>query len=127
VPKAKGSEFIFCAISCRYGFPEACTCIALKIAALRGAINFGGYIMEERAVGIVAIIVKERENSAQKVNEILADFGDMVVGRMGLPYHERNLNIITLIVDASNDRIGALTGRLGQIPGITVKSTLAKM
>ncbi len=83
--------------------------------------------MEERAVGIVAIIVKERENSAQKVNEILADFGDMVVGRMGLPYHERNLNIITLIVDASNDRIGALTGRLGQIPGITVKSTLAKM
>ncbi|HUH44681.1 MAG TPA: TM1266 family iron-only hydrogenase system putative regulator [Treponemataceae bacterium] len=83
--------------------------------------------MNERAVGIIAIIVKERENTAQKVNEILADFGEMVVGRLGLPYQERKLHIITLIVDASNDRIGALTGKLGQIPGITVKSTLAKL
>lgn len=51
----------------------------------------------------------------------------MVIGRMGIPYHERDLNIVTLIVDASTDEIGALTGKLGQIPDVTVKSTLAKI
>jgi putative iron-only hydrogenase system regulator len=46
---------------------------------------------------------------------------------MGLSYHDRNLNIITLIVDATTDQIGSLTGKLGMIPGVTVKSTLAKL
>jgi putative iron-only hydrogenase system regulator len=46
---------------------------------------------------------------------------------MGLPYHERNLNLITLMVDATTDRIGALTGKIGMIEGVTVKSTLAKL
>ncbi len=83
--------------------------------------------MEDRSVGVIAIIVKNRAESANLVNDVLAPYGDMVVGRMGLPYHERDLNIITLIVDATNDRIGALTGKLGQVPGVTVKSTLAKI
>ncbi|HNQ97507.1 MAG: iron-only hydrogenase system regulator [Spirochaetales bacterium] len=83
--------------------------------------------MENRSVGVVAIIIKNRAESANLVNDVLAPFGDMVLGRMGLPYHERDLNIITLIVDASTDRIGSLTGKLGQIPGVTVKSTLAKI
>ncbi len=83
--------------------------------------------MENRSVGVVAIIVKNRAESANLVNDALTPFGDMVLGRMGLPYHERDLNIITLIVDASTDRIGSLTGKLGQIPGVTVKSTLAKI
>jgi len=83
--------------------------------------------MENRAVGVIAIIVKNRAESALQVNEALAPYGDMVIGRMGLPYHERGLNIITLIVDASTDRIGALTGKLGMIADVTVKSTLAKI
>ena len=83
--------------------------------------------MENRAVGVIAIIVKNRTGSANRVNEELSQFGDIVIGRMGLPYHERDLNIITLIVDASTDQIGALTGKLGLIPDVTVKSTLAKI
>ena len=83
--------------------------------------------MENRAVGVIAIIIKNREGSALRVNEELSHFGDMVIGRMGIPYHERDLNIVTLIVDASTDEIGALTGKLGQIPDVTVKSTLAKI
>ncbi len=83
--------------------------------------------MEQRAVGVVAIIVKKRAARAPEVNEILTEFGDIIVGRMGLPYHARDLNIITLIVDATNDQIGALTGKLGNIPEVTVKSTLAKV
>ena len=83
--------------------------------------------MEQRAVGVIAIIVKKRAAGAPEVNEVLTEYGDIIVGRMGLPYHERDLNIITLIVDASNDQIGALTGKLGNIPEVTVKSTLAKV
>jgi len=83
--------------------------------------------MEERSVGVVAIIIKNRTASANLVNEELTRFGDIVIGRMGLPYHERDLNIVTLIVDASTNQIGALTGKLGMIPGVTVKSTLAKI
>ncbi len=83
--------------------------------------------MDDRAVGVIAIIIKERSASAALVNEALTKHGNIVIGRMGLPYHERDLNIVTLIVDASTDEIGALTGKLGQIPGVTVKSTLAKV
>ncbi|HEY9594166.1 MAG TPA: TM1266 family iron-only hydrogenase system putative regulator [Spirochaetia bacterium] len=83
--------------------------------------------MEQRAVGVVAIIVKKRAARAPEVNDVLTEFGDIIVGRMGLPYHARDLNIITLIVDATNDQIGALTGKLGNIPEVTVKSTLAKV
>lgn len=83
--------------------------------------------MDQRAVGVVAIIVTDRRGAASEVNAALTRFGEIVVGRMGLPYHQRNLNIITLIVDATTDQIGALTGALGQIGGVTVKSTLAKL
>ncbi|MDD3057775.1 MAG: CopG family transcriptional regulator [Spirochaetia bacterium] len=83
--------------------------------------------MENRSVGVIAIIVKERDTVAQEVNAVLSEYGSMVLGRLGLPYKERNLNIITLIVDASTDQIGALTGKLGRIEQVTVKSTLAKL
>lgn len=83
--------------------------------------------MENRSVGVIAIIVKERSTVAQEVNAILTEYGSIVLGRLGLPYRERNLNIITLIVDASTDQIGALTGKLGRLEGVTVKSTLAKL
>jgi putative iron-only hydrogenase system regulator len=82
--------------------------------------------MEQRAVGVVAIIVKQRAAGAPGVNQVLTEFGDIILGRMGLPYPARGLNIITLIVDATTDQIGALTGRLGTLTGVTVKSTLAK-
>ncbi|HVP18987.1 MAG TPA: TM1266 family iron-only hydrogenase system putative regulator [Spirochaetia bacterium] len=83
--------------------------------------------MDQRAVGVVAIIVKKRAKGAPEVNAVLTEFGDIIVGRMGLPYAARDLNIITLIVDATTDQIGALTGRLGTIQDVTVKSTLAKI
>lgn len=83
--------------------------------------------MDTRAVGVVAVIIKNRNASATRFNETLSKFGDVIIGRMGLPYPDRNLNIVTLIVDATTDQIGALTGLLGQIDGVTVKSTLAKI
>ena len=81
---------------------------------------------QETRVALIGIVVGSREHVAE-LNGLLQEYGPYIIGRMGLPYHERDLNIITRIVDASTDRIGALTGKLGMIPGVTVKSSLAKI
>ena len=79
-----------------------------------------------KRIGTVTIIITNRTSQAQKVNQILCDFGEMIIGRMGLPYAPGNLHIIALIVHASTDEIGALTGKLGALKGIQVKSALTK-
>lgn len=76
-------------------------------------------------LGVIGIVVENRE-SVPRVNQILSDYADMVVGRMGVPYHKRELSVISVIVDGSTDRIGALTGKLGNLKGVTVKSALTK-
>jgi len=80
----------------------------------------------EKRLGVIGIVVEDRECSAGKVNEILSDFGDLIVGRMGLPYRERQVAVIALIVDGTTDEIGALTGRLGAVPKVNVRSALAR-
>ncbi|WP_038304973.1 TM1266 family iron-only hydrogenase system putative regulator [Candidatus Caldatribacterium saccharofermentans] len=79
---------------------------------------------KKNRVGVIGIIVTDREKQAERVNEILGEFGDVIVGRMGIPYRERNISVIALIVDGDTDTLGALTGRLGSIPGVQVKSAL---
>ena len=80
----------------------------------------------EHRLGVVAVFVENRLDTAPKVNEILSQYGRILVGRMGIPYRERNLSVISVIVDGSNDEIGAMTGKLGAIPGVSVKSALRK-
>jgi putative iron-only hydrogenase system regulator len=81
--------------------------------------------MQQR-LGFVGIIIENREANAAAVNELLADFGEMVVARMGVPYEKRACSAITLIVDATTDELGVLTGKLGSLPGVSVKSMLSK-
>lgn len=78
-----------------------------------------------RRVGVVGIIITDRGRVAARVQDILSQFGDMIVGRMGIPYRERDLAVIALIVDGTTDQVGALTGKLGQLPGVMVRSALA--
>jgi putative iron-only hydrogenase system regulator len=80
----------------------------------------------DKRLGFVGIIIENRKENALKVNEILSLYGDIISARMGLPYRERNFSIITLIVDATTDELGALTGKLGRIKGVSVKSSLSK-
>lgn len=80
----------------------------------------------EHRLGVVAVFVENRIETAPRVNEILSEYGQILVGRMGIPYRERNLSVIAVIVDGSNDDIGAMTGRLGALPGVSVKSALRK-
>ncbi len=79
---------------------------------------------KENRVAVIGIVINNREASATKVNEILGDYGDIIVGRMGIPYKERSISVISIIADGTGDQIGALTGKLGNINGIKVKVAL---
>ena len=63
-------------------------------------------------------------NNAGAVNTIISDFGRLVIGRMGVPYRERGVSIISLLVDGDTDELGAMTGRLGNLPGVRLRTLL---
>lgn len=79
---------------------------------------------DAKRLGVIGIVITDREQAAPKVNEILSRHGRAVIGRIGLPYKERGVNVISLIVEAGTDELGALTGRLGMLDGVRVKSLL---
>lgn len=79
----------------------------------------------EKRLGVIGIVV-ENIKSASKVNEILHDYSNIIVGRMGIPYKNRGVSIISLIVDGTTDEISAMTGKLGRINEVSVKTALAK-
>ncbi len=81
----------------------------------------------ETRLGFVGLIIEDREKNAVTVNALLSDFGDIILARTGVPCPKRNCSAITLVVDASTDQLGGLTGRLGRIPGVSVKSMLSKV
>lgn len=80
----------------------------------------------DKRLGCVTIIVERQHADIAKVNELLTQFGDDIRGRLGLPYPERGVNVICLVVDASVDHVSALTGKLGKLPGIQVRSLMAR-
>lgn len=84
----------------------------------------------ETRVAIIGIIVESREENKQsieKLNGILHDYGHYIIGRMGLPYREKGINIISVAVDAPQDVISALSGKLGRLPGVSAKTLYAKV
>lgn len=80
----------------------------------------------ETRLGFVGIIIEDRKKSAGVVNKILSEFGDVIIARTGIPYHQKNCSVITLVVDATTDVIGVMTGKLGMIDGVSVKSGMSK-
>ena len=82
--------------------------------------------MNERRIGFVGIIIENRIEAGSRVNTILAEHGDHVVARVGIPYRERECCVITLVVDMTTDELGVLTGQLGMVSGVSVKSALSK-
>lgn len=79
----------------------------------------------EKRIAIVGIVVEDL-SVVGHVNETLHEYSELIVGRMGLPYRERGVSVISLILDGTNDEISALTGKLGRIKGISVKSMVTK-
>ncbi|HPF99984.1 MAG TPA: iron-only hydrogenase system regulator [Kiritimatiellia bacterium] len=81
----------------------------------------------EKRLGFVGIVVENRKQSAGKINDALTGHGDIIVGRMGLPHLAHDTSVITLIVNATTDEVGTLTGKLGMIDGVSVKSAMSKV
>ena len=81
----------------------------------------------EKRLGFVGVIIHSRKKTAPMVNNILTEFGELVIGRMGIPHVKKELSVIVLIVNATTDEVGALTGKLGKISGVSVKSALSKI
>ena len=80
----------------------------------------------ETRIAIIGIIV-ENTNSVEKLNSILHEYSDYIVGRMGIPYPKRHIQVISIIMDAPNDAISALSGKLGMLPNVNIKTVYSKV
>lgn len=80
----------------------------------------------ETRVAVIGIIVEDPEN-IDTLNNILHEYGRYIIGRMGIPYKERNINIISLAVDAPQNAISTLSGKIGRIKGISVKTAYSNI
>ncbi|MHC1749176.1 MAG: TM1266 family iron-only hydrogenase system putative regulator [Cellulosilyticaceae bacterium] len=79
----------------------------------------------ETRVGVVGIVIEDM-NSVKEVNEILHEHASIIVGRMGVPYKEKSISVISLIVDGTVDALSSMTGKLGKVTGVMVKSAITK-
>lgn len=80
----------------------------------------------ETRIAIIGIIVEDTRNIDQ-LNQVLHEYRQYIVGRMGIPYHKRGVNIISVAVDGPQDQINALSGKLGKIPGISSKTAYSQL
>ena len=80
----------------------------------------------ETRIALVGIIVEDMEQS-EKINQILHEYGRYIIGRMGIPYRQRNVSIISIVLDAPNPIISALSGKLGMLPGVQTKTVYSKV
>ncbi|HHW46651.1 MAG TPA: iron-only hydrogenase system regulator [Clostridiales bacterium] len=77
-------------------------------------------------IALIGIVV-ENPSSVEKLNAILHDYADYIIGRMGIPYRKRGISIISVAVDAPNDVISALSGKLGMLDGVSTKTIYSKV
>ncbi len=78
----------------------------------------------ETRIAVIGIVV-ESEESVEQLNEILHEYREYIIGRMGIPYRQKGLNIISIAVDAPQDAISALSGKVGRLQGVSSKTAYA--
>ena len=81
---------------------------------------------ENTRIAVLAIVVENQESSV-RINELLHEYGRYIIGRMGVPYPAKNLSLISVAIDAPEDAISALTGKLGKVDGVTVRTAYSKV
>lgn len=79
----------------------------------------------ETRVALIGIIV-ENSDSVDKLNRLLHEYGQYIIGRMGIPHRERHMNIISIVMDAPQGVISALSGKVGMLPGVSSKVIYGK-
>ena len=80
----------------------------------------------ETRVAVMAIIVSDSD-SVESLNLLLHEYRDYIIGRMGIPYREKNINVMSVAVDAPQDVISSLSGKIGKLAGITVKTAYSNV
>lgn len=80
----------------------------------------------ETRLAVMGIVV-ENPDSVERLNALLHEYASIVIGRMGMPYRERNISLISVAVDAPQDVISALSGKIGRLPGINVKTAYSNV
>ncbi len=78
-----------------------------------------------KRIALVGIIVEDSA-AAERINSVLHDYGENIIGRMGLPYRQRGVHVISVVMDAENDVISSMAGKIGKIPGVSVKTVYQK-
>ncbi|MCQ2468739.1 MAG: iron-only hydrogenase system regulator [Ruminococcus sp.] len=81
--------------------------------------------MEDKRIAVAAVVVDE-PGAVGEVNSVLHEFSSIIIGRMGIPYRDKGVSVISVAVDAEPDVISNLTGRLGRIEGVSVKAAISK-
>ena len=81
--------------------------------------------MSEKRLAVISLIIEDRGHSPE-INCILTEFGEYIVGRMGVPYKERGVSVICVIIDAPAEVINTVTGKIGMIKGVTAKTLMSK-
>ena len=97
----------------------------------RSVIYYTSFVKErklgmETRIAVIAIIV-EKSESTRELNDVLHEYCEHIIGRMGIPYRSRGVNIISVAVDAPNDIINALSGKIGRIQGVTTKTAYSNV
>ncbi len=72
-------------------------------------------------IAVIGIVIEEREKT-EKVNGILSSYGEYIIGRMGIPYREKNVNVISVVLDAPNEIISKVAGQIGKLEGVSAKT-----
>lgn len=81
--------------------------------------------MSENRISVISIMSEGRQ-SAESINGILSSFGDYIVGRMGIPYKERGVSVICVVIDAPAEAVNTVCGKLGMLEGVTAKAMMSK-
>jgi len=88
-------------------------------------ITKGSRVMETR-VAVIGIIVENKE-SVPALNKLLSEYGDYIIGRMGIPYKEKKINVISIVIDAPQDVINTLSGNIGRLDGVSSKTAYSNI
>lgn len=82
--------------------------------------------MNEKRIAVVSILVSDR-SASESINELLSRYGEYILGRMGIPYREKNISVLSVVLDAPVEITNALTGRLGKLENVAVKALFGKI
>lgn len=82
--------------------------------------------MDDTRIALIGIIV-EKEDCVEQLNRLLHEYGEYIIGRMGIPYRTKSINIISVAIDAPQDIINALTGKIGRLDGIGAKTVYSNV